>query len=329
MMLIATTDAEYAVLLSDYISEHHADTIEVSVCSTLECLNEVLPKQRFDVALMDKSMVEAADKSSIKQPMLLRVENEAAVDTPDMESVCKYQRISSIIASVLERYARVSKNRISSDSRNTNITAVWSPTGGVGKTTVALAYAMSKVSEETEVFYLNLETFSSQSGYFCESGKSISVVFEMLDSHEGDVKMLIQGICCRESGITYLCSPSNYDDICILSSEDVKELVTSCAQLADELVIDMSSVCDKLTRQIFDIADKVLIITEPTLTARTKMIQFATQNDVFESIKEKIILVANKGAEIHSPIVETAVFLPYVQSGNAIDVYKTLSKSNF
>jgi len=328
-MLVATTDAEYATFLSDNISEHHANTIEVSVCSTLVCLNDLLPKQRFDVALMDREMVEAADKSSINQPMLLCSESDMTTDKPEFERIRKYQRISSIISAVLEQHARVSKNRFSPDSGNAGITAVWSPAGGVGKTTVALAYAASKVSEENEVFYLNLEVFSSIPGYFRESGKSISRVFEMLDSNEGDAKMLIQGISCRESGITYLCSPDNFDDICILSNDETKKLIASCAALADELVIDMSCACDSCSKLVFELADKVFIVTEPSQAAGIKLNQFISQNDLFESIKEKTTLIANKGVDVSNSNIEQVISLPFVQSSNASTVYKTLSENRF
>jgi len=328
-MLIATTDAEYAIFLSDNISENYADTVDISVCSTLECLSEVLPKQKYDVALMDIKMAEVADKSSVNQSILLWSEGDSADVLPELPRICKYQRISSIIATVLERQAKVSKNRYSLCSKNANITAVWSPAGGVGKTTVALAYAASKVSEDNEVFYLNLETFSSIPGYFSESGKSISRVFEMLDSHEGDTKMLIQGICCRESGITYLCSPDNFDDMCILSKEDIKELVSTCASLADDLVIDLSCSCDSRLRQVFDLADKILLVTEPSPISEVKMKQFISQNDMFENIKEKVTFVANRGATISNLLAESIIYLPVVQSGSAIEVFKTLSGNSF
>ena len=329
-LLIATVDTEYADLISDYISEHHADIIEVSVCSTPEGLNDAVPKRKYDVALIDTMLIENAETNAIHLPMLLWSEHDNALKTAmELSKINKYQRVSKIVAIVLEEYAKVSGNRYGSDKRSTNITAVWSPAGGVGKTTVALAYAASCALKEKEVFYLNLETFSSIPGYFPENSKSISTVFEMLENPEGNVKMLIQGTCCRESGITYLCSPDNYDDMCILSADNVKELVTSCAQLTDELVIDLSCLCDFRTRQVFDIADKVLIVTESTSSSTAKLAQFTSQNNVFESIREKAILVANKGAVISENAAGALISLPLVQSNSTEEIYKALSENSF
>ena len=324
-ILIATVDSAYAKLFSDNISESHASIFEVSVCNTLENIQETLSKRKYDVALMDAPMIENADLKSIHLPMLLWSEHETTVETPiELLKINKHRRISSIVATVLERYAKISKHRYSLGSESANITAVWSPAGGVGKTTIALAYAASKVSAEKEVFYLNLEAFSSLPGYFGDSGKSISAVFEMLDDREGNVKMLIQGIRCNENGITYLSRPDNYDDMCILSAGNIKELVTTCAELADELVIDLSCSCDVRTRQVFELVDSLLIVIDHTTSAEVKLAQFASQNTVFENDKEKTTLVANKGAAINGLQMKSIISLPLVQTNDAVAIYKEL-----
>ena len=148
----------------------------------------------------------------------------------------------------------------------------------------------------------------------------------MLDGHDGNVKMLIQGISRRYKGITFLTEPDNFDDICILSSENVSELITACAELADELIIDLSCACDARTRKVFETADRVLLVTESTVSAGVKLTQFISQNNVFESIKEKVTLVANKGAVINEPFVNSIISLPFVKSDDAVNVCKVLSE---
>jgi len=341
-LLIATVDTIYAGLLSDNISERHADIIDVSVCCALECLQEMLLKQKYDVALIDTTLIGDVNTGSIRLPLLLWTEDEAAAGIPaELGKINKHQRISSIVAAVLERYAGVSGNRHDSAAKHAKITAVWSPSGGVGKTSVALAYALSKVSGDNvsndgaygkglsgskEVFYLNLENFSSISGFFGKNGKSVSSVFEMLDNKDGNVKMLVQGICSRDKGITYLCEPDNYDDMNILSNENIKELISSCAKLTDELVIDLSCVCDIRTENIFEAADNLLIVTGQSIFAEVKLAQFISQNDIFERIKEKAVFVANMGAVINDPPADTIISLPLIQSDDAVAVIYALSE---
>jgi len=355
-LLVATADKEYAKLISDNISEHHSNIIEVNDCSTLECLHETLSKRRFDVALMDTGLIKSIDTGSVDLSLILWSESEASADVPaEFGRIKKYQRISTIVSEVLERYAGISGNKQGLSSKFANITAVWSPTGGVGKTTIALAYAMARISEENEVFYLNLEDFSSVPGYFNETGKSISSVFEMLDNPNGNIKMLIKGICCNENGITYLCNPDNFDDMHILSPENIYDLVTSCAEMTDELIIDLSGAYDARSKKVFELAHKVFIVTEPTISAKVKLAQFATQNNVFETIKEKVTFIANKeaqgidsfsgqlirqltGGPTGQPVgqltgqpvgqlIGSVISIPFIQTENPKDIYKTLAES--
>ena len=327
-LFIATIDILYAKLISDNISEFHADKIDVSTCSSPAGLQENLSKWRYDVALIDPELIEYANTSFINLPLILWSETDQSDTLPDgFGKISKYQRISSIVASILEIYAKVSKSRYSPDSKHAEITAIWSPAGGVGKTSVALAYAMSKIPDGKEVFYLNLEDFTSVPGFFRENGKSISTIFEMFENRDGNVKMLIQGVVCRDQGISYLCGPENYEDMSILSSENVNDLIINCAGLSDELVIDLPNACDIRTRKAFELADKVMLVTDKTTMSKTKLAQFISQNNVYESIKEKVTLIANKGVKNNDHVIDMMVSLPFVQSEDVYEVCRVLSES--
>jgi len=328
-MLIATKDRSYAEDVSNYISEKYGSLADVAVCNTSQDVKKMLTTRKFDVSLMDVEFSKEVTPNSIELPILL-TKDEGVPDVPESSVfISKYQRISSIMSFILEQLSKVSKTAQSTFSHSANITAVWSPSGGVGKTTAALAYAKSISGSEREVFYLNLEPFSSVPTYFKEVGTSISSVFQMLDNHDGDVKMLIQGICNRESGITFLSSPNNYVDMNILSVENIRELVSVCSGLTEELVIDLSCECDSRTQQIFEIADKILIVTDSSESAEMKLFRFTQQNDVFDNIADKATLIVNKGAAVNSTIESlfgnAPVYLPLISVVDDTPVYKEIS----
>ena len=323
--LIATSDTAYTQHISQYISEYHANIIEVSVCNTVEHLRNTLSAKRYDVAFMDADLIKEADLSGVKLPLLLWSHQDATETSIVPGRVIKHRRISKTVSDVLEKYAKVSGNINLPEERAGKITAVWSPAGGVGKTSVALACATAFATEEKEVFYLNLEAFSSIPAYFQEKSKSISAVFEMLGTDSGNVKILTQGICDMSNGIKYLCSPENFDDMSILSVENVRELVTCCADTTDELIVDLSAVCDARTRQVFELADNILLIIDNTDSSQHKLMQFMTQSNVFECIKDKITLIKNKGTTNCVSISEKSISLPHVDSADTQFVYKTLA----
>lgn len=325
-LLIGICQSDYAEHLSRVLAEKHADVFEVSVCSKPELLGQTMDKRRFDAALLDGEMAGAADLSAVRLPLLVwdgASPLEGAAQ--DLPRVRKYQRISAISSDVVERYAAISGPQESFQSSRAKITAVWSPTGGSGKTAVALALAARRAAQGRQTVYLDLEPFSALQSYFKEPGKSISGVFEKLD---GDVALLFQGIRQRDSasGVYYFGAPMNYDDMNILTPEDVVRLLEGCAANADEVVVDLGSVCDGRTRKILELADQVWLVGDGSMVCRAKCHQFRTQHDVYGEIAPKLTVVANRGARNVALPEERELSLPKVNADDPAAVYRALAE---
>ena len=326
-LLIATAEVDYAEHLSNILSEKYADIFTVSVCSSAERLKDLLAANSYDAALIEQSFETATDLKSIRMPLEL-IDESGTFSDSNLKKVRKYQRVSAIAGTVMECFADVGKQLPSFHASKARITVSWAPSGGVGKTTVALAYAAQKVLSGKQTTYLNLEDFSSTSTYFQEGGKSISKAFEKLESN---LQMFLRGIRRQDggSGISYFCGPDNYDDMNILSSENIETLINACAVETDELVVDLSSRCDKRVQSIFELADTVLLVCDPSASSQVRLRQFMEQHNVFGSIEEKTVLINNKGAKTPDTGISRKVHLPIVQSADPISVYKTLSSGNF
>jgi len=328
-LLIATNDSDYAEHISGVLSEKFAETFEVSVCSMEERLQEILAVRTFDVGLLEPQMAEGINFNAIRLPLLLWHDDSIISDAlSTLKTVRKYQRISNISGGVLEHYAEIPSRTGELHPSKACITAVWSPAGGVGKTTVALAYAMQSVNNGKRAMYLDLEHFSSSMVYFKDAGKSISVLLEKLG---GNVEMLIQSIQQKDSrtGITYFRRPDNYNDINNLTKEDLAALLNACAKNTDELIIDMPCLCDDRMRYVLEAADKVFLVTDPSRAAQSKMQLFMTQHDVFEQIRTKATLIVNKSAKTPDPQTGGTIHLPFVQPGDPAAVFQTLSGYSF
>ncbi|MDR2598657.1 MAG: hypothetical protein LBC73_00075 [Oscillospiraceae bacterium] len=323
-ILIAVNDKTYTNHLTEYLTENYSDIIEADVINEPSCLTEQIETFRYDVVLIDESFIDEITQDCAKLIILLWSEQSNIDNHKGYKQIHKHQKISKIISEIFEQYSKVSIGIPNINRKIANITAVWSPAGGVGKTTVAYLYASKKAKDNKKVMYLNLESFSTVPVFFKDKGKSISDVFEMLNSETGDIKMLIQSLCSTKNGITYLNPPNNYDDLCVLSAENIYELVLVCSEITEELIVDLSCECDTRTRQIFALASEILLVTEASETAKTKLSQFITQNNVFENIKDRTTIVTNKGAIIDESYTEKQINLPLVQSTDAITVCKTL-----
>jgi len=332
-LLIATNDNDYAEHLSKVLLEAHEESFEVSICSSAERLRDMLVTHRFDAGLFEPSLLNGADVQQVLLPFVLWNGQDALPDNLGaVTPIRKYQRISATVSAVLEGLSALSIHRSGIDSAGARISAFWSPAGGVGKTAVSLAYAARMVAEGKQVLYLNLEPFASTSAYFADIGRSVSTVFEKLDtSPDTNLDMYLRSIRQQDngSGIFYFLQPDNYDDINILHSENITALLAACAGIADELVVDMSSVCDARTQLIFEKADAVYLVEDASRTSQVKMQQFMNQHSVFESIRTKCVFVGNKGASGAGHQDQRLIKLPYVGVNDAVEVYKNLAGSSF
>lgn len=319
-LLIATGDRDYVEHLSGVLAERYSDTFEVHVCSSVDVLREIFTGRKFDVALIEPAFAGEVGLSGIKLPLVLRSADDSGPVPEKLDCVAKYQRVSSIVREILDKFARSNPGMSVGGDGDTRLTAVWSPRGGSGKTSVALACAAGKVAAGKKVAYFSLQPFSDGAAYFQQAGKSVSTIF---GEDGGSLGLLAQSIRLQDrgSGILYFCDPTNYDDICELTGGDVETLLKGLAYGTDELVVDLPSEWDEKIARVFDMADTVMAVIDRKHDS--KWAQFASQHNVYERIKDKLATVANKGAAPED--IGAATALPRVPSEDPVVVYKTLS----
>jgi len=326
-LLIAIAEVGYADYLSGVLAEKYAEIFEVGICTTAERLEGTLVSGRYDVALLDPDFLPAANLDAVALPLLLIGDKEPAIEC-GLKVIGKYRRISSIAGGILEYYAEICEHSGGFGAKKARVTAVWSPSGGCGKTAAALAFAANRAANGRQAVYLNLENFACTSAYFQGGGKSISKVFEKLESNVG---MYIAAIRQRDddSGIFYFSEPENYDDMNILTAKDVETLVGACAEGADELVVDLPCQCGQKTQTVFALADTVLLVCDRSAASRVKLSQFLCRHDVFGKIQAKTVLLSNKGSDAAEPKIDKTIYLPLVDSDDPVFVFKALARGNF
>lgn len=326
-VLIVSGDRDYVDHLSAVMSRRDDVEFSVDLASSPEKMKEMLQTPKYDILLVDEAVLGLIDKNF---NIALAVLTEGPTQISDsVFNIAKYQRISNI-CSLLMQILSKSGWKATVKSGDAHIVAVWSPSGGVGKTTVALAYAVNKSFKR--VSYLSLEDFASTPIYFPLNDKSISRCLLHLG---GDFVTNLLSIRQRDgsSGIYYYESAENYEDILLLKPEDMESIVKGTSAEMDYSILDLSSKLDKKTKQILDMADEILIVVDETENSIAKMRAFSSQGSLFAEHASKCILVLNRGARAEDydfvTGVRTSVSLPFLPNNNAHSLYKQLSSANF
>lgn len=144
---------------------------------------------------------------------------------------------------------------------------------------------------------------------------------------DGNTALIFQSISHEDpsTGIHYFGQPNNYDDIAVLTETDMEELLSSCAVGTDEVIVDLGSSYSRSLRQALLLADQVLLVLDGTAVSRAKCEQFRTQHNLYAEIRDKITVVANRGAGNVAVEGETILTLPRVETDDPVSTYKTLS----
>lgn len=323
-LIIVTKERTYAERFFSGAASKR-DAVDIDICTSYDRLDGMLRGGKYDVALSEPEAVDYMDLRQVKLAVLLQ-DPKRAVSYPDMARVVKYQRISTILSEIQGLFAQVAPEQFHSGSGG-RVTVVWSPAGGVGKTTVALASAVRASSDGKKATYLDLEAFSGTPALFQQEGKSLSQAFAHLS---GNLAMQLQSIRLEDgqTGLRYFSPPSNFDDMNELTEEDLLQLVQAAAEGSDELVVDLSSSCDKRTVALLKAADRILLVVDGSPVAQAKLRQFTQQNSIYATYQDKMTLVVNKGGSMDLPGVPK-VSLQLVHTTDPVSVFTTLSAKRF
>jgi len=328
-MLICSHDSAYTEHLSRVLLAKYGEIFEVGICDNSESLRGMLLDKKYDIVLVEPDIIRLVKGSGQKLTILLwTVGSEIAPEDEDVPKVLKYRRISYMVSNILSHYAEYVNTGDMYTGESGSIIAVWSPAGGVGKTSAAMAYAARESNSGNDALYLSLEHFFSISAYFSGCGKGISSLFEKLETG-GEVTAMSIRRKDNASGVYYFEAPDNYDDINELGPDDIKKLIMVCAGLFRVVVIDLPCVCDNRVRTVLARADRILIVTDGSKTASEKLGIFVSQNGVFDDIAAKTALISNKGSHISIDGIAQTIYLPEIQTDDPVQVFKSLSVYSF
>lgn len=329
-LLVVINDKEYGSRLSSILIKKFPEKIQADVCSDIQAWQSFVQNSNYDCILMDKEIIEQLNLEMGQEMAIgsgellliscspLQFQKKSSQELLQIaKNIKKYQRVSFLV----QEFLSVTNVNLEKTS-NTKLTLVWSPAGGTGKTTIALAYS-AFIAERSKVVYLDLGYFSSIPAYFSSSNKGISWVFQQLEDTKGGIHL--DGIVEMDTstGIMFFGAPENYDDMNVLSEEHIGALLESLFAISSDVVIDLPSVCNERTQYLFEKADKILLVSDGTSSSENKLAQFITQHHIYGTYQQKITVVSNKGSSISWNGAQGK--LPFVKSSDEKVVFKSLA----
>ncbi len=178
-----------------------------------------------------------------------------------------------------------------------HVIAVYSPQAGAGVTTIATNVATALMRPDTRVLlvdcnfqfgdvdaFLNLQTQSNIS--------DLTKVVEDVDQEVIDSVLVTHG-----SGLKVLAAPSHPEHAYDIHPDDVAELLQILASMFDFILLDMPTQYDDLTLKLFNLAERILLVANPTIPSVRNVKKML---DIFDTLKsdtpliEKTLFVLNR-----------------------------------
>ncbi len=151
--------------------------------------------------------------------------------------------------------------------REAHVIVVYSPQGGAGKTTVATNVAASLMREGTRVLLMDCDLQFGDVGVFLNLQHQRNLVDLVKSVEDLDMDLVENVMITHDSGLKVLLAPARPEDSEEIVPENVADLVLKLRSIFDFIVIDLATKLDDLAIALFDIAERILLVINPTLPA--------------------------------------------------------------
>jgi Mrp family chromosome partitioning ATPase len=309
-MAIADSNEDYLERLLNVLEGY--EDLAISVYTEKNSLEQAITTKHFDILLFDPSVYNGqveVGKSTIAVMML-----DESIGVPEecrnFKKVKKYQRISKTYQQLLELYASIcgDMSGVLGGSRVTKI-AYYSPVGGVGKTTLALASATRLSLIGYRVFYMSLEDIASEDCYLPQNGdRGLSEIAASLGENI-NFTMKIQALLqSKNEKLFYLNHFDSPNDVYEMQGEEIEELIEQIEKTAlfDFIVVDTGTSMNTKMIKLFEAVDKIVVVEKSDDISLRKLNGFMEQNHIINEYAHKMCRVVNfdmgKGSRLNSTI---------------------------
>lgn len=307
-LIIADTDEYYSSSLLEFITLNYPDRLQADTFTTPAALNSFIFENitALDILLLSPELFCMQIPTDKFKAVIILSDGKLTKETLNFNQIYKYQSGDKLVSSILSIYAEKTSDEVitAQGSGLSKLIAVYSPSGGSGKTTLSAGMCINYSCSGFKVFYLNLENYPSTDHFFLsDNGPGISHMLYHLKDKSRNLGLRFEGIRCIDniSRVHFFSPPESVREIEEINAYELKQLLSLLKQNKqyDIIMIDMSSSLNSLNMEILKECDRILLVIpdEHISDLRTQM--FIKELGIIEQknctpFSEKITLVFNK-----------------------------------
>jgi cellulose biosynthesis protein BcsQ len=309
-LVIGDEDTKYIELFANYIrATEHAGKFSIKLFSQKENMEQYLETQsHINVLLATPAMLPddiRSISSSVSAGSVIKLEDDrlSSVEV-DLPSVYKYQPLNKLISEILAIYydEHGKQTSLLGKDQQSQVVAIYSATGGTGKTTFAVNLCRQIALQGASVFYLNLELMNSTPMFFAGDEES-DVSSQVLYYAKANPKQLVSKIESLKkhdaySKIDYFDLAVNAEEMLDLSEQDVEQLIDGLINTENYnyIVIDLDDAFDDRVKAALKSSSRIFWLLNNDLQSFHKTAYLLQQIDQLleYSVSDQVHLTLNR-----------------------------------
>lgn len=321
-IIIADVQKEYIERLRGYIQKKYTDRYDIEVFYEKKELLQYITIHKCDILLLTPQMYdEILNLKNIKLAVILQEDNEAIPNVEKFKWIIqKYTRISIMVNYIEEQFEEVERNR-------PLVYSVYSPSGGVGQTTIALGVALSYMKQDKKVLYVNLEETDS-TGMFLEREGDIPENILLKIGQVQDIQFLAEAIK-QDSGTKLMYLKRDIIEAHLGLYRSIGYIIEKVIEydIANIVVLDLGHQYNTLQVELMEESDYILLVDDTRSHSRFKISQILRTTQGEFLLSEKVRRVINQGKEIVNDLpIQVVGKVEKVYSSAPIGVCETIAK---
>ncbi|HHU08393.1 MAG TPA: AAA family ATPase [Clostridiaceae bacterium] len=265
-IIIADTDSSYIIPLQLRFVEEFFEKIDLEIITNKDYFEMTFASpQKAEIVIVSEDLYDSSlQKHNIgKIFMMMEQYEEDQTDELNINRIFKYTSIKEIFNEIIGKSANVLKVDTGKKSEP-QIILVYSASGGVGKTTIALGMAACLTQNYKKVLYINASWLQSfQRVLENKAVISLQDVYTQLGKQPGAAYESVKHVLRKEL-FTYL-PPFKASLMSLGLSYSVYEQIACSAKKANEydfIIIDADTEFDDEKASLINVSDKVVIVTK-------------------------------------------------------------------
>ncbi len=304
-IVIADSDELYLNHIANYlIANTHSFEVYsfTSKDSMIKYITDPSVRSKIDVIAFSEDF---SDEAIVSSPAPAKIVlSDGSYAGTEFAVVNKYQKADKFINEIVMIYAEYSGNSsaVMNGDKATKVIGFYSPVGGSGKTTLAVATACALSKMGKKVFYFNAEKLNSTGDVLHSTyGGSLSDLYLTLKTKGASVsnKIIANRSVDLSSGISFINAGESSLEINEITTDEFKKLITGLENMGefDVAVIDFDSEFNKEKITMLGSMDKIVCPFTADSLSLSKLDVFVKELDMYDELRDigfKLLYVLNK-----------------------------------